>query len=533
MSAVAVLLVGFASSAWADFTAVEGQQFIGQVLVAPCSAAHGTIDWGDNTMSAGTSDGGSGVDGTHTYADQGIYSGSLVYTCPQFGQTPHTASFQATVKDAPLTGSGRALTATAGQAINTVVAQVNDANPQAGAGDLSAQITWGDGATTAGSVASSAGGGFDVSGAHTYATAGNYAIGVTVTDVGGSTTTAGSSAQVKAAPPLSPPPPPPPPPPPSLPPPTFGPPRAFFTYSPAPPCGGDQVAFDASGSRGGGRRLISYRWSISPAVLDFFGHESPGVRTTTPRGYSTAIDNVDEVIGGQAPDAVVPDYLIHDPGAFVPEDHRFPTWHVQLFHRAVTMTLRVTASDGETASFKRRITFRDPVQTATVAYYYGKGGQPDGPGFTLPIGIVSTDQICDSRSLLQKVLRSTLTVRPSVLKGARGTLQVSAKSAAVTVRVPCRYAKLGCDGILAVGPSGRADAGRRPRTSSLGFAQFVVARGRGSATVNIPLTAQGRSLALAHKLGRVTLSLLSTGASGRISITTRTITLIRGPARQS
>jgi hypothetical protein len=358
-----------------------------------------------------------------------------------------------------------------------------------------------------------------VSGTHTYTTAGNYAIGVTVTDIGGSTTTAGSSAQVTA-------------PPPPPPPPTFGPPRAFFTYSPAPPCGGDQVAFDDSGSKGGGRRLVSYRWSITPPDFDFLGHQIPGVNTTTPRGYSTPIDNVDEVIGRRAPDAVVPDYLIHDPGAFVPEDHRFPTWHVQLFHRAVKMTLRVAASDGETASFTRRITFRNPVQTATEAYYYGIAGQPDGPGFTLPIAIVSTDQICDSRSLLQKLLRSTLTLRPSVLKGARGTLQVSPESAAVTVRIPCRYATLGCDGILAVGPSVRADAGRRLRARSLGFVQFVVPPGRGSATVKVRLTAHGRSLALAHKLGRVTLSLLSTGAGGRISTTTRTIRLIRGRTRQ-
>lgn len=154
------------------------------------------------------------------------------------------------------------------------------------------------------------------------------------------------------------------------------------------------------------------------------------------------------------------------------------------------------------ASFKRRITSRDPVQTATAAYYYGRGAQPyDGPGFTLPIGIVSTDQLFDSRSLLQTVLRSTLTPRPSVLKGGHGALQVSPEAATVTVRVPCRYANLGCGGILALGPSVRANAARPPRIRSLGFAQFVVPRGRGSATVKIPLNVHGRSPALAHKTG--------------------------------
>lgn len=91
-----------AAAAGVNITAVEGQSFTGNVvdgLVCPLSSA--TISWGDGTTSAGTSDGGSGIQGTHTYAEEGSYGGSVSYTylvlprqCPSGTQT---VSFQATV----------------------------------------------------------------------------------------------------------------------------------------------------------------------------------------------------------------------------------------------------------------------------------------------------------------------------------------------------------------------------------------------------------------------------------------------------
>ena len=184
---VALALVGFPGGAWADFTVTEGQSFSGKVVdVGTCNLTSATINWGDGTpTSAGVSDNATGVKGTHTYADEGTYNGTVSYTCSQFDGTA-TASFQATVQDAPLTGVGRNVSGTAGQSLTTMVAHIIDANPGAGASDFAAQITWGDGTSSPGSVAAAAGGGFDVTGTHTYNAAGNYPVNTSIADVGGS-----------------------------------------------------------------------------------------------------------------------------------------------------------------------------------------------------------------------------------------------------------------------------------------------------------------------------------------------------------
>jgi hypothetical protein len=162
-----------------------------------------TITWGDGTPdSAGASDGNTGIQGSHTYAQAGTYSGSVsysygasVHSCPAGNQT---ASFQATAQDAPLTGVGRNIVGTAGQSLSAVVAHINDTNPNASASDFSAQISWGDG-TSSGSVSAAAGGGFDVTGTHTYTTAGNYPVNTSIADVGGASTSATSTAQIAPA----------------------------------------------------------------------------------------------------------------------------------------------------------------------------------------------------------------------------------------------------------------------------------------------------------------------------------------------
>ena len=98
--------------------------------------------------------------------EEGTDNGSGICTCIQPGTT-EMATLRATVQDAVLTGAGRDRSGTAGQSLTAVVAHVDDANPAANANNLSGQITWGDGTTTADTVTSAAGGGFDVSGTHT------------------------------------------------------------------------------------------------------------------------------------------------------------------------------------------------------------------------------------------------------------------------------------------------------------------------------------------------------------------------------
>jgi hypothetical protein len=192
-----------ASPAGVNITATEGQSFSGNVvggLVCPLASA--TITWGDGTTSVGSSDNAGGIQGTHTYAEEGSYSGSVsfTYTYTRICSTaPQTASFQATVQDAPLTGSGRNIAGTAGQSLTAAVAHVDDANPGADPGGFSAQINWGDGSTSPGSVSPAAAGGFDVTGTHTYTSAGSYPVNTSITDVGGAATSATSTAQVAAA----------------------------------------------------------------------------------------------------------------------------------------------------------------------------------------------------------------------------------------------------------------------------------------------------------------------------------------------
>ncbi|MGI8429566.1 MAG: hypothetical protein ACR2OB_09745 [Solirubrobacteraceae bacterium] len=191
-----------AAAAGVNINAVEGQSFTGNVvngLVCPLSRA--TISWGDGTTSAGASDGSSGIQGTHTYAEEGSYSGSVSYTytlggvrsCPSGART---TSFQATVHDAPLIAAGANVSGTVGQPVNGVVAHFTDANPGADAGEFSAQITWGDGAKTFGTVTAAPIGGFDVSGTHSYGSAGSFAVSVSIADVGGSTATASATATI-------------------------------------------------------------------------------------------------------------------------------------------------------------------------------------------------------------------------------------------------------------------------------------------------------------------------------------------------
>jgi len=86
-----------------------------------------------------------------------------------------------------------------GAAIAAPVATFTDANLNAPASDFTAIITWGDGATSTGTIAANGNGVFSVIGAHTYADEGSYALNVAIADKGGSMTTATSMATVADA----------------------------------------------------------------------------------------------------------------------------------------------------------------------------------------------------------------------------------------------------------------------------------------------------------------------------------------------
>ncbi len=141
-----------------------------------------------------------GIDASHTYAEEGTFNGSVSYTndCGS-----HKVHFQANIADAPLSATGVAVSGAAGVNLNATVAKFTDADPAGVAADYTASIDWGDGSVTAGAISAAAGGGFAVTGSHTYASGGVYTTSVTISDVGGAEATASSSANVVGPPVVS------------------------------------------------------------------------------------------------------------------------------------------------------------------------------------------------------------------------------------------------------------------------------------------------------------------------------------------
>ena len=157
--------------------------------------------WGDGTSSAAsypTPPGYGALSGTHTYAEEGTYTGSVTWTddCASH----HTVSFQMNVADAALSGSGTSLTGQAGTQIVARVATFSDADPAGTAADYTATITWGDGTMSSQGTISKLGGGFAVNGTHTYARSGSYTTTIAINDAGGATTTANGKATVSPIP---------------------------------------------------------------------------------------------------------------------------------------------------------------------------------------------------------------------------------------------------------------------------------------------------------------------------------------------
>ena len=214
--AIAISAVAPASGAGAasgSVTATEGAGFSGQVgmlTTLRCDTVtagpSGTISWGDGQASsasyayvAGTFPNQYEVSGSHTYGEEGTYVGSVnsSYTC---GHTFTSSSgFSAQVSDASLSATAGSVSGTAGHPFSGPVASFTDADPGGTAADYAAQISWGDGASSTGSITAGSGGGLVVQGSHSYATASNYQVTVTISDAGGASTVAHDSGSVAAS----------------------------------------------------------------------------------------------------------------------------------------------------------------------------------------------------------------------------------------------------------------------------------------------------------------------------------------------
>jgi uncharacterized protein (TIGR03118 family) len=186
----------------------EGQAFTGRVAnFANTNAANNTpadftatIDWGDGTVTAGTvSNPGAniyGVDGTHTYADEGPFTVIVALRDDAPGTASATATNTVSVSEGDaLTGTGLTFTATESpNSFTGNVATFTDTRTNAPATDFMATIDWGDGTVTAGTVSGATGGPFTVSGTHTYTEDGTFHPIVTLADDAPGSATAAATA---------------------------------------------------------------------------------------------------------------------------------------------------------------------------------------------------------------------------------------------------------------------------------------------------------------------------------------------------
>ena len=172
-----------------DATATAGSSatitvasFVDLASGTTASAYSATIDWGDGTTSAGTiaanSQGGFDVSGTHTF---GIGSSNIVVTITDIRTSPglggRTAIAYSTVTSPapPTQGTGVNINATAGQLFNGVVAHYTGVILSS-LSSYSANIDWGDGHFTGGTITADGRGGVEISGSNRYAQSGSYTV---------------------------------------------------------------------------------------------------------------------------------------------------------------------------------------------------------------------------------------------------------------------------------------------------------------------------------------------------------------------
>jgi regulation of enolase protein 1 (concanavalin A-like superfamily) len=172
-----------------------GAQFNGQVATLTDAAPAGssseyvvTINWGDGTKSAGVAlangHGGLNVTGAHIYSKSGTFSISTrvvdgrvsILTAAALTETKNARFGGDLIRFIPLPGLK--------------------------ASDYTANIEWGDGTTSAGSVLVNSSGGLRVNASHTFVAAGIYLPKVDL--LGGPTVTMAGTAKVKANPVVNP-----------------------------------------------------------------------------------------------------------------------------------------------------------------------------------------------------------------------------------------------------------------------------------------------------------------------------------------
>ena len=226
-------------------------------------AAAGFTDSWTVTKNGTSFTSGTGGSFTFTPDDNGTYGVSLSATDKDGGTSaPATASITANPSVIAVTIPG--ISATAGQSFTGTVATFNDTNPNATAGQYTASIAWGDGSTSAGVVVVDSGGGFDVTGTHTYST-GSPTVGdvlsVTVTrDSQHAASGSGTAVVTEVAPTLA------------------------TTASATLASDGRSAALSVLGADVGGEGRLTYTWATigtPPAAVTFGTNGSNGAKSST------------------------------------------------------------------------------------------------------------------------------------------------------------------------------------------------------------------------------------------------------------
>jgi hypothetical protein len=152
------------------------------------------VDWGDGTTTTGTITGSSGsfaVNGSHTYT----FGGQDTITVTVVDPAPGTANAVA-IGTANIGVSAEVTLTSATERValapTTVVASVTDGNLTDTAVGFTAQIDWGDGTTTTGTVVGS-NGSFVIEGGHTYADEGIFTVSTSLTRTSDSTVVVSTS----------------------------------------------------------------------------------------------------------------------------------------------------------------------------------------------------------------------------------------------------------------------------------------------------------------------------------------------------
>src|SRR5579864_2054927 len=159
-----VVSAGAPASASSLISGSEGAAFSGPIgaLTPGCrvTSASASIGWGDGNSSAGSvtvSGATVTLAGTHTYAEEGAFSGSVsgTYSCATIAAAPalpFSLPFSAQVADAPLQAGAVSFAPKAGVRFSGRLASFSDGNPAAQASDFRVEVDWGDGQLVAGSV---------------------------------------------------------------------------------------------------------------------------------------------------------------------------------------------------------------------------------------------------------------------------------------------------------------------------------------------------------------------------------------------